>query len=937
VENKLNISKTRFRTKHSFARQFLSDKNIKMYCGNERILSPVGHIYDIKRPLTRFETGQEFIEEGEKKKITSYVELKELGFVIISERINSAERWSINQKVKYTLRRQDETAKDREGMPQKHYVEYDTYNKAIRLIGPRSGPLGSGKWVMLIKGVDRTEGGRPIKATTLINNPQKYLNKFILKLKNIEEKREPILIPEVAFMMTDSNEIVCIPRGDDMPSILITGLKGSGKCVYQNEKEDFILSPTGCYQKIVDKPKTCLILDENSKITKSNIKNWFVRTTNKVLEIKTFSGKKIKVTPEHPLLSIKGWKKAEDFKYEDYIGVVKKYDLNLTKEMKEEELEFLTYYLAIGENLISHYKFKGIQKSKDLIQTLKKVVKKIDPTIFVVKKGLIIKGRIHYTKEEYMEKLNDILKKNDLYHIGKHHIKIPDTIMTLCNKQIKIFLSLFFAIKGRATNRRDGLRIKIKEKIIASQIKHLFLRFGINVNYEKNDLLIEKIDINKFYEILTNFDTKKYEAVKKFMIKREKKDLINDNDTDIRWEKISNIKLLKGTFEVRDIEVEYDTHNFIANDFIIHNSFALHSLVSRYFWKPEFDYNIVILNDSSAETGTWCLPNNDASQIDTLRRLKEKPLPLPCVYLHPLTSEEGVRKFYMGNVGFDITIPFKTIISNYKKYLDLGKNTRYFTNIKNDLINCETQEECETLLDNITKNYKIPQSTADKYIAELETLFDTKMTDISTAGQLPWHSNKNPGKYYNPLTACVHAGLLPILETVHVSQFRHQLSIYFTYFVADLFNRQKQDPDFEKEQSEILFVVDEVHNISNKSHRSGADELLRRCVKEGRPRRIGTILCTQNFNDLPDQIVSNTTHLICFKNTSEASKIANQYHMGKIVANMITDLDKHECIAYTTDKFIVYSNDGKRRESKLNEVFKGKTLPPYSMHKKPRT
>jgi len=75
----------------------------------------------------------------------------------------------------------------------------------------------------------------------------------------------------------------------------------------------------------------------------------------------------------------------------------------------------------------------------------------------------------------------------------------------------------------------------------------------------------------------------------------------------------------------------------------------------------------------------------------------------------------------MGNVGFDITIPFKTIISNYKKYLDLGKNTRYFTNIKNDLINCETQEECETLLDNITKNYKIPQSTADKYIAELET------------------------------------------------------------------------------------------------------------------------------------------------------------------------------------------------------------------------
>src|SRR3990167_4563251 len=81
-------------------------------------------------------------------------------------------------------------------------------------------------------------------------------------------------------------------------------------------------------------------------------------------------------------------------------------------------------------------------------------------------------------------------------------------------------------------------------------------------------------------------------------------------------------------------------------------SFCLHSLVSRFFWKPTFDYKICVMNDSSRETGTWCLPNNDPEQINTLKRLNEKPLPLPCVYLHPLVKEE-YEKLYIGEVGFD--------------------------------------------------------------------------------------------------------------------------------------------------------------------------------------------------------------------------------------------------------------------------------------------
>jgi len=112
--------------------------------------------------------------------------------------------------------------------------------------------------------------------------------------------------------------------------------------------------------------------------------------------------------------------------------------------------------------------------------------------------------------------------------------------------------------------------------------------------------------------------------------------------------------------------------------------------------------------------------------------------------------------------------------------------------------------------------------------------------------------------------------------------------------------------------------------------------LLRRCVREGRPRRIGSLLATQKFNELPDVIKDNTTYLICFKNPGEANNIASQYNMGKHAASQIKDLDKHQCLSYTTEHFIIYDTYGKKRKSRLNEIFIGKTLPPYSLHKRPR-
>jgi intein/homing endonuclease len=1003
--------KVRRKFVNSFARQYLNDYGIRMYAGNKPILTPIGEkLYNIKLPNTMYYIGEQFAEQGEIKKLTSYEELKSLGFVIISINLNQTTRWETGQKVQYELRRADETGEHLNKIPKDHYVEFDGSNGAIRLMGPRSGRLNFGPWVMIKKKKQYHGGGSEKHIKNYVRDADDILEKQYNKWMNIEDEAKPVHIKEAAFMITNANEIVCLPNVQDMPSIIISGMKGSGKCIVQDEDKDFIIDGEGNHVKIKDRPKEVYCVGKDLKFKKAKINNYFNRRVKKVIEITTKTGRSIKVTPEHPFLTVLGWKKASDLTKEDFVGVLGNLKLENQKYLKRHEIMLLAYALTRGRLERGKLVFPR-HRLYDINKEIDDSLEKLDHNLYRTQKHLV-------RSKSKKNKLLKFLKRHNLVGKSNREKIIPNFIMSASEKSIKHFLNDIFTYNGELvcevskTAHKQGFLFRCPNVAYANQVKHLLSRFGIqsynirmatgttkegrnkkhlgviylqsydSQNYKKfleifeprlkahkKRLAIEKRYVygkqktssymvypKEIFKLAKPADWKKVSqklgwsvghnfpfkggfnvaipTFKKIAEASDNKLLKMHANSDIFWDRIKSIKKIEGNFKVWDIEVDDDTHNFVANDFIVHNSFAVHSIISRLFWKPAFDYKIAILNDSSRETGTWNLPNQDIDQINILKRLNERPLPLPCVYLHPLVRE-NYEKLFMGDVGFDVTIPFKEIVDNHKEYLNLKESARYFTKIAAELRNCKTQKEAQSLFDDLILHFQIPPQTANKIRAEFDTLFDSKMTDISTEGQAPWSTSKRKGKIFNPLTASLHAGVLPVLETEFVSNYRQLLSIYFTYFVKDIFNRQKQDPDFLEEKSEVLLVIDEAHNISQKGLITGADRLLRRCVREGRPRRLGTLLATQKFNELPDVIKDNTTYLICFKNVGEASEIVNQYNMGKHMVNTIRDLGKHECIAYTTEHFVVYDSNGNKRKSKLNEVFIGKTLPPYSQHKKP--
>lgn len=359
-------------------------------------------------------------------------------------------------------------------------------------------------------------------------------------------------------------------------------------------------------------------------------------------------------------------------------------------------------------------------------------------------------------------------------------------------------------------------------------------------------------------------------------------------------------------------------------------SYAAHSIIDMAHHHPYWRRRVAIINDSQGENGTWCMPNEKHEDIMLLRKFGLTPKPLPIVYLHP-TLEEEYEKVHYDEVGFDISLPYAQIIDRFNDFFKLDGSEKYFQDLKDELLRCRSKEDVVALT-NANKNL-LQQGTINKINATLGNIFQYRITDVTTGVPAFWKVKQaGQERVYTPLTACVYAGVIPCLETQTLINYKF-FPQYYKYYVKDIFDRQNNDLEFKSKQYRIWLYVDEVLNVAATDNKSVAEILLTRTVTEGRIRRIGTIVATQTFGKLPMRIRSNIKTIICFNNPQEASRIVNQYNMPPHFVNVIKELKKFEMVAYTTDHFIVYGQDGSRRKER--GPFIGRCFPTLSLHQKP--
>lgn len=218
---------------YCFAKQYLAEsgQNCKIRIDGKQILGWDGKPnYEITPIKTAIILGEPLTEQSEIQEVRSYKQLLDWGFMIITSEPNPP--WFPGQKVHYKIVPGTTEIQDVGMLPIKradHYIEFDAYNKRIRLMGRNAGPLGRGPWIDL----EPKAKPRPVlhRPKYRLEDYQRYADQILLKRMErwgayVDTGPQMIEIKELPVMISESNEIVCIPKEHDIPRIGCVGKVG---------------------------------------------------------------------------------------------------------------------------------------------------------------------------------------------------------------------------------------------------------------------------------------------------------------------------------------------------------------------------------------------------------------------------------------------------------------------------------------------------------------------------------------------------------------------------------------------------------------------------------------------------------------------------------------------------------------------------------------
>ena len=429
--------------------------------------------------------------------------------------------------------------------------------------------------------------------------------------------------------------------------VFIVGKRGSGKCLHG---DTLITLEDGSETPIKDlhtQEKKIMALNHQLKLVKSEKSSFYTRKANKLLHLKLNSGMELKLTPEHPLLTVLGWQNAENLEIGSKIATSRKIDVFGVDSMNEHEIKILAYLIAEG-----HIKKPMFFTNLDevIVEDLRLALNEL---------GRISKGS-SITHEQ--TKIRNFLEKHGLYNLLSPDKFVPESIFKLTKNQIALFINRMFSCDGSIY--RHGKSEKYWEISYASasekltrQIQSLLLRFGIlsrlrhkssklnGKNFKSYEVVLDGENVIKYINEIGFFGHKEkkqsaalqemssikrnpnvdvipkeiwqayrpkswVDAGKTFNYKSPKalrssiaygpsrqkllQIAISDNnerikqlaDSDIFWDKIVSIEMLLGEFDVYDITVP-EFHNFVANNVIVHNSYTMGAVAEGIYDLPD--------------------------------------------------------------------------------------------------------------------------------------------------------------------------------------------------------------------------------------------------------------------------------------------------------------------------------------------------------------
>jgi len=305
--------------------------------------------------------------------------------------------------------------------------------------------------------------------------------------------------------------------------MLVCGKRGGGKCVSGDTE---ILLEDGSLVKIKDlknEERKVIALNDSFKLNAVSKDDFFEREVDKVLKIKTRTGREITLTPEHPLFTINGWKPVVELKEGSRIAVPRKVGFFGNNFFSESQVKLLAYLTTEGHTIKKAVWFtnfdekiqsdffgsvnefderlcvKKMKNSEGQFRVVNKDPKLITKNIVRSSNGAYAKG----TSFEHMNYLRDWLISLGVYGKKAPEKELPKEIFSLNEQKTSLLLNRMFSCDG--TIWKEGKRFRVgyvssSEKLI-KQVQHLLLKFGVISNLRKKTMLFNGKKFDS-YEII---------------------------------------------------------------------------------------------------------------------------------------------------------------------------------------------------------------------------------------------------------------------------------------------------------------------------------------------------------------------------------------------------------------------------------------------------
>ncbi|MBU0459942.1 MAG: DUF87 domain-containing protein [Nanoarchaeota archaeon] len=746
--------------------------------------------------------------------------------------------------------------------------------------------------------------------------------------------------------------------------VFIVGKRGSGKCLHG---DSLITLDNGSQVRIKDleeNQNNIFTLDHNFKIKEKSKSHFYKRPVNKLLELKLRTGKTIKLTPEHPLLTVKGWVPAEKLNLGARIATPRKVEVFGNNSMKENAIKLLAYLIAEGHLgngfvLFSNQDKKIVEDFKSSIKdfdsnlTIKnhssesdyRVVENKQRTTLLVKRnkqGQFTTG----SKFEQKSSIRNWLETFNLYGTTSLNKFIPKEIFNLPKHQLSLFLNRLFSCDGTIYQKANHWFVSYcsSSNQLISQVQHLLLRFGIVAKirkkliknkFESNELEIYGEGVEKYLQEIGFYGKKEEraalaikEAIKIVrnpnvdtipkeiwglykpdnwaetgrkigyahpkalresihyspsrqkvlqIAKADESDLLSKfANSDIFWDEIISLNYLEGDFEVYDLTIP-ETHNFIANDVIVHNSYTMGAIAEGLADLPlEIKQNLsIVILDTMGIYWTMKYPNFQDAELVKKWNMEPKPLDIkiytPSGFYYKY-KEEGIPTDFPFSIR-----PIDVDPHDWCTAFNLDPNSAagvLITRVIQELTKKKESYSMDELIDLVKKDQESDKVTISVVVNEFQKangweIFSkegTPLKDIIAGGQVtvldvsPYATMASGWEIKALVVGLIARTLFNQRMLARKTEEFKSVDAAMHYFSKEV--KEKMDEPL------VWIAIDEAHELLPHDGKTAASDALITILREGRQPGISLILASQQPGKIHTDVMTQSDTVISHRLTA---------------------------------------------------------------------